>query len=152
MSLEGMKSLPNPRSDLAGVSTARWGWLNVGGIQGSLEEVLEFIHRNRLLFLILGETLVLGETWLRAVDSLKHPAIVIDHRHPREEFSKGRGIYGVMVLRNLQLTESSDFAELFRDEANYSCVWFKFRTMVVGGYYLPTEDRDVGSGEAGKAD
>ena len=42
-----------------------------------------------------------------------------------------------MILRNLQLTESSDFAELFRDEANHTCVWFKFRTMVVGGYYLP---------------
>ena len=109
MSLEGMKSLPSPRSDLAGASTARLGWLDVAGIQGTLEEVLEFIHRNRLIFLVLGET------WLRPVDSLKHPAIVIDHRHPREEFSKGQGIHGLMVLRNLQLTESSDLAELFRD-------------------------------------
>ena len=60
----------------------------MGGIQGSLEEVLEFIHRDRLLLLALGET------WLRPVDSLKHPAIVIGHRHSREEFSKGRGNRG----------------------------------------------------------
>ena len=126
-----MDSLPNPRWDLAGTGTARWGWFNVGGIQGSLEEVLEFIHRNRLLFLVLGET------WLRPVDSLRHPAIAIDHRYPREEFSRGRGVHGVMVLRNLELTESSDFTELLRDEVNHTCVWFKFRDMVVGGYYLP---------------
>ena len=131
MSLEGKESPPNPCQGLAGAGTARWGWFNVNGIQGSLEEVLEFMNRNRLLFLVLGET------WLRPADSLRHPAIVIDHRYPREEFSKGRGVHGLMVLRNPQLTESSDFAEVFRDEVNYTCVWFRFRSIVVGGYYLP---------------
>ena len=116
MTIGGIKSLPDPRYDLAGNNTARWGWMNVSGIQGSLEEVLEFMCRNRLLFLVLGET------WLRPADSLRHPAIVIDHRHPREEFFRGRGVHGIMVLRNLQLTEDSDFAELSRDEVNYTCV------------------------------
>lgn len=59
------------------------------GVQGSLEEILEFFHRNRLLLLILGET------WLWSVGSLKQLAIVIDRRHSREEFSKGRGIHGL---------------------------------------------------------
>lgn len=45
--------------------------------------------------------------------------------------------HGLMVQRSLQLTEISDFAELLRDEANGTCVWFKFKTMMVGGYYLP---------------
>ena len=116
---------------LAETSKVRWGWINVGGIQGSLEEVLEFMHKNQFVFLVIGET------WLRPADSLNHPAILIDHRYPREEFSRGRGIHGLMVLRNTQLTESSDFTELFRDEVNHTCIWFKFRTIVVGGYYLP---------------
>lgn len=42
-----------------------------------------------------------------------------------------------MVLRNLELTESSGFAELFRDKANHTCRWFKSRTVEVDGYYLP---------------
>ena len=42
-----------------------------------------------------------------------------------------------MVLRNIQLAESSDFAEVFRDEVNYTCMWFRFRSTVIGGYYLP---------------
>ena len=54
-----------------------------------------------------------------------------------EEFSRGRGVHGLMGLRNLQLMEDSDFAELFRDEVNYTCVWFRFRNIVVGGHYLP---------------
>lgn len=131
MRLESSESFPNPCHGLTGASTAKWGWLNVGGIQGSLEEVLDFMHMKRLLFLILGET------WLRPADSLRHPAIVIDHRYPREEFSRGRGIHGLTVIRNLQLTESSDFTELFRDEVNYTCIWFRFKSIVVGGYYLP---------------
>ena len=94
----------------------------MGGIRGNLEEVPEFIHSSRLLFLVPRET------WLRPMDSLKHPVIVIDHRHPREEFSKGRVIRGFMILRTLQLTESSDFAELFRDEASHTCGWFRSRT------------------------
>ena len=126
-----MEALPNPHHNLAGVGTVRWGWFKVGGIQDRLEEVLEFIHRNLSVFLVMGET------WLRPVDSLRHPAIVINHRYPREEFSRGRGVHGVMVLRNLEPTESSDFTKLFRDEANHICVWFKFRDMVVGEYYLP---------------
>ena len=131
MTIENSEHRPNPSAYPAEANIVRWGWLNVGGIQGSFEEVLEFMHSNRLLFLVLGET------WLRPVDSLRHPAIVIDHRYPREEFSRGRGVHGLMVLRNLQLTESSDFAEMFRDEVNYTCVWFRFRSIVVGGYYLP---------------
>ena len=131
MSINDAKSPPHPCIYSAKTNAAGWGWFNVNGIQGNLEEVLEFMNRNRLLFLVLGET------WLRPTDTLRHPAIVIDHRYSREEFSRGRGVHGLMVLRNLQLTESSDFAEVFRDEVNYTCVWFRFRSIVVGGYYLP---------------
>ena len=59
MDLGIVKPLPGPRYDLADTGIARWVWFNVGGIQGSLEEVLEFIRVKRLVFLVLGET------WLR---------------------------------------------------------------------------------------
>lgn len=78
-----MESLPNPRRDLAGAGTAVRRWFNVTDIRSSLEEVLEFIHRSRLPLLDLGETQPLP------AGPLKHPATVTDHRHPREEFSKG---------------------------------------------------------------
>ena len=82
MSSEGMESPPDLSHNFAGAGIARWGWLNVGGVHGNLKEVLELIHRNRLLLLILGET------WLRAVDSLKHPAI---DRPPSPEGSSDFG-------------------------------------------------------------
>ena len=85
--LYGISPEPTLWSGCAG--TAKWGWFNAGGIQGSPEEVLESIRGSRLPFLVPGET------WLRPVGSLKHPAIVIDHHHPREEFSKGRGFMGL---------------------------------------------------------
>lgn len=40
----------------AGYSAIIYGWLNVGGIQDSLGEVLELMHENGFVFLVLSET------------------------------------------------------------------------------------------------
>lgn len=55
----------------------------MGGIHGILEEVSKFTRRNRLLFLVTGET------WLRPATPLKHSVIVIGRRCPRKGLSKG---------------------------------------------------------------
>ena len=52
----------------------RWGWLNVGGIKGSLEEVVQSINDHNFSFMILGET------WLKQNDIFRSPSIVFDLR------------------------------------------------------------------------
>ena len=108
-----------------------WGWLNISGVRGSLEETIHFMNSNNFSFLILGET------WLKPTENLRHPSIVFDLRFPSKDPTKGRGIHGLMVVRNAKLTELSDFEEIKRDLTNYSYIWFRFRGMVYGGFYLP---------------
>ena len=109
----------------------KWGWLNVSGVRGSLEEVVQFMDEQDFSFLVLGET------WLKPMDILRHPSIVFDLRYPSRDPSKGRGIHGVMVVRNPKLAELSDFEEVKRDREHHSYIWFKFRGTVFGGFYLP---------------
>ena len=108
-----------------------WGWLNVGGVRGSLEEVVQFMDEHHFSFLILGET------WLKPSDTLRHPSIVFDLRYPSQDPTRGRGIHGLMVVRNPRLAKLSDFEEVKRDQEHHSYVWFKFRGSVFGGLYLP---------------
>ena len=109
----------------------KWGWLNVGGVRGSLEEVVQFMDEQDFSFLILGET------WLKPVDILRHPNVVFDLRYPSRDPTKGRGIHGLMVIRNPKHTELCDFEEVKRDQGHHSYIWFKFRGTVFGGFYLP---------------
>lgn len=109
----------------------KWGWLNVSGVRGSLEGVVQFMDEQDFSFLVLGET------WLKPMDILRHPSIVFDLRYPSRDPSKGRGIHGVMVVRNPKLAELSDFEEVKRDRKHHSYIWFKFRGTVFGGFYLP---------------
>ena len=109
----------------------KWGWLNVSGVRGSLEEVVQFMDEQEFSFLILGET------WLKPMDILRHPSIVFDLRYPSRDPSKGRGIHGLMVVRNPNLAEACDFEEVKRDQEHHSYIWFRFRGMVFGGFYLP---------------
>ena len=81
--------------------------------------------------------LILGETWLNPAEILRHSSIVFDERFPSQDHSKGRGIHGLMVVRNPKLTNHSDFEEVKRDTEMHSYVWFKFRGMVIGGFYPP---------------
>ena len=81
--------------------------------------------------------LILGETWLNPAEILRHPSIVFDERIPSQDPSKGRGIHGLMLVRNPKLTDHSDFEEVKRDTEMHSYVWFKFRGMVIGGFHLP---------------
>ena len=108
-----------------------WGWLNVCGVRGSLEEIVQFMDERHFSFLILGET------WLKPSDTLRHPSIVFDLRYPSQDPSKGRGIHGLMVVRNPKLAKLSDFEEVKRDLEHHSYIWFKFRGSVFGGFYLP---------------
>ena len=108
-----------------------WGWLNVSGVRGSLEEVVQFMDEHDFSFLILGET------WLKPLEPLRHPSIVFDLRYPSRDPSKGRGIHGLMVVRNPKLTKYSDFEEVKRDSEHHSYIWFKFRGSLFGGIYLP---------------
>ena len=96
-----------------------------------MEEVIEFMDEHNFSFLVLGET------WLKPMDILRHPSIVFDLRYPSRDPSKGRGIHGLMVVRNPKLAELCDFEEVKRDQEHYSYIWFKFRGMVMGGIYLP---------------
>ena len=109
----------------------RWGWLNVGGIKGSLEEVVQFISDHNFSFMILGET------WLKQNDIFRSPSIVFDLRGTSNDPAKGRGVHEVMVIRNMKLTDEHDFSEFCRDEVNRSCIWFKFQGILSGVYYLP---------------
>ena len=108
-----------------------WGWLNVGGVRGSLEEIVQFMDERQFSFLILGET------WLKPSETLRHPSIVFDLRHPSRDPSKGRGIHGLMVVMNPKLASLSDFEEVKRDREHHSYIWFKFRGSIFGGFYLP---------------
>ena len=108
-----------------------WGWLNVCGVRGSLEEIVQFMDERHFSFLILGET------WLKPSETLRHPSIVFDLRYPSQDPSKGRGIHGLMVVRNPKLAKLSDFEEVKRDQEHHSYIWFKFRGSVFGGMYLP---------------
>ena len=108
-----------------------WGWLNVSGVRGDLEEIVHFMDHHDFSFLVLGET------WLKPAEILRHPSIVFDLRFPSQDPSKGRGIHGLMVVRNPKLTDYSDFEEVKRDTVTHSYIWFKFRGMVIGGFYLP---------------
>ena len=103
----------------------------MGGVRGSLEEIVQFMDGRHLSFLILGET------WLKPSDTLRHPSIVFDTRYPSQDFSKGRGIHGLMVVRNPKLAKLSDFEEVKRGQEHHSYIWFKFRGSVSGGMYLP---------------
>ena len=109
----------------------KWGWLNVRGVRGSLEEIIQLMDDRHLSFLILGET------WLKPMDILRHTSITFDLRFPSKDSSRGRGIHGLMVVRNVKLTEPQDFSEVERDAGTHSYIWFKFRGMVFGGFYLP---------------
>ena len=109
----------------------KWGWLNVAGVRGSLEEIDQFMDDHNFSFLILGET------WLKPMDPLRHPSITFDLRFPTRNPLEGRGIHGLMVVRNTKLTDASDFEEMERDTDNHSYIWFRFHGMVFGGFYLP---------------
>lgn len=54
----------------------KWDWLNVSGIRGSIEKVIQFMDKQKLSFLILVEA------WFKATDILRHPSIVFDLRYP----------------------------------------------------------------------
>ena len=108
-----------------------WGWLNVNGVRGNLEEIIYFMDYHNFSFLMLGET------WLKPSEILRHPNIVFDLRFPSQDPSRGRGIHGLMVVRNPRLAECSDFEEVKRDTETHSYVWFKFRGTVFGCFYLP---------------
>lgn len=105
--------------------------MNVGGVRGSLEEIVQLMDEHHFSFLILGET------WLKPMDTLRHSSITFDLRYPSKDPSKGRGIHGLMVVRNIKLTDPQDFEEVERDAVTYSYIWFRFRGMVFGGFYLP---------------
>ena len=109
----------------------KWGWLNVGGVRGSLEEVVQFMDGHDFSFLILGET------WLKPVGILRRPNVVFDLRYPSRDPTKGRWIRGLMVIRNPKHTELCDFEEVKRDQKHHLYIWFKFRDTVLGGFYLP---------------
>ena len=80
--------------------------------------------------------LILSETWLRPQQILSSPAIVWDLRVPRPEGPGGRGIGGIMVVRNTKLTTAQDFNCLEIDHDDQAYVWFRFRSIIIGGYYL----------------
>ena len=109
----------------------RWGWLNVGGIRGNMEEVVQFMDEHNFSFLVLGET------WLKPDDILRHPSIVFELRGQSSNPSRGRGVHGLMVVRNAKLTSVKDFMEIYKDEDNRSCIWFRYKGTLFGGYYLP---------------
>lgn len=46
MNLCSVEHFPRLWCHLVGTGIVRWEWFDVGGTQGRLEEVLEFIHRN----------------------------------------------------------------------------------------------------------
>ena len=109
----------------------KWGWLNVGGIKGSLEEIVQFMSEYHF------NSLVLGGTWLRPGDTFRHPSIVFDLRAENSNPARGMGVYTVMVVRNAISTKFCEFRELYKDDINRSCILFNFRGIVLGAYYLP---------------
>ena len=81
-----------------------WGWLNVSGVRGSLEEIVQFMGERHFSLLILGEA------WPKPPDALRHPSAVFDLRCPSQDPFKGRGVHGLMVVRSPKLAKLSDFA------------------------------------------
>lgn len=61
------------------------GWFSVSGVRGSLEELVQFVYKQDLSFLVLGEM------WLKAMGILRHLSIVFDLRHPAWIPVKGVG-------------------------------------------------------------
>ena len=107
-----------------------WGYLNTEGLKSHFDEILAFMDTKGISFLILSET------WLRPQQIFFNPAIVWDVRVPRPNGPGGRGIGGIMVVRNLKLTTAQDFMCLEIDHADQAYVWFRFRSIIVGGFYL----------------
>ena len=96
-----------------------------------MEEIVEFMDERHFNFLILGET------WLKPPGTLRHPSIVFDLRCPNRDPTRGRGIHGLMVVRNPKLARLSDFEEVKRGQEHHSYMWSKFRGSVFGGYIYP---------------
>ena len=71
------------------------------------------------------------------MDIPRHPDVVFNLRYPSRDPTKGRGIHGLMVIRNPKHTELCDFEEVKRDQEHHSHIWPKFRGTVFGGLYLP---------------
>ena len=107
-----------------------WGFMNIEGLKSHIEELLILMEKKGLSFLVLFET------WLRPQQIFSHPAIVWDVRVPRPDGPGGRGIGGIMVIRNLRLTKAQDFNCLEIDHNSQAYMWFRFRSIIVGGFYL----------------
>ena len=107
-----------------------WGSLNTEGLKSHLDELLAFMDTKGLSFLVLSET------WLRPRQILSNPAIVWDVRVPRPNGPGGRGTGGIMVVRNTRLTTVQDFNCLEVDHTDQAYIWFRFRSIIVGGFYL----------------
>ena len=90
-------------------------WLNSSGC---IFVIQVYIH---MLYLIIRRRLASASGLTQTSGSSDWPPL------PKGRVLQRAGVHGLMVLRNLQLTESSDFAEMFRDEVSYTCVWFRFR-------------------------
>ena len=64
----------------------------IGESKSALRGYIGIMYRNRLLFLVLGGT------WFRTADPLRHPTILIDHCHRNESSQRARDswAYGPM--------------------------------------------------------
>lgn len=96
------------------LKSIQWGYLNVGGLKSHMNELLDFMDNKGLSFLILSET------WLRPHQIISNPAIVWDIRVPRYEGPGGRGVGGIMVIRNTKITTPQDFNGLEIDHDDHS--------------------------------
>lgn len=100
------------------------------GLKTHMDELLALMDNEGYSFIILSET------WLRPQQTFSNPAIVFDIRVPRPGGPGGRGIGGIMVIRNTKLTTAQDFNHLETDHDDHSYVWFRFKSIIIGGYYL----------------
>lgn len=107
-----------------------WGSLNTEGLKSHLDEILAFMDTKGLSFLVLSET------WLRPRQIFSNPAIVWDIRVPRPDGPGGRGTGGIIVVRNTKITTAQDFNCLEVDHTDQAYIWFRFRSVIVGGFYL----------------
>ena len=107
-----------------------WGSLNTEGLKLHLDELLAFMDTKGLSFLVLSET------WLRPQQIFSNPAIVWDIRVPRPDGPGGRGTGGIMVVRNTRITTAQEFNCLEVDHADQAYMWFRFRSIIIGGFYL----------------
>lgn len=75
-------------------------------------------------------------TWLRTQQFFYHPAVG-NVRVPWPDSPGGRGTSGIMVIMNLRLATAYDFNWLEVDHYSQAYVWFRLKSIVVDGFYLP---------------